>query len=1396
MSGRARATSARHKASPPSRTPVSQGPRAGSPLGLTAGADLVSLQRLAGNQAVVQLLAAPTLQREPALAAPHDVDPRARVDQLELAITLEIMNKRFKTDLDKAVEALSGLTPEEGRAVKLEYKRRTKLELADVLLGQQNIGRDDDLTMGTNLGAADQKRLLNLAAGTVAPTADPANGQAAAEFVGGVVSGAATLLGHGEEADELGQQVATSVVAGTKADEARQAAAVAASRNRAEAAQLKAALDDAKSETVIGLIRRPAPERQVLAEEYQRQFGAPLLYAITLGLKDPLAVQRATAIWIGDTVLADRIALQGDLASQQKVDAAAKEVEDSLSIRLTNPVMIEVAKRQQKAAKAQVEARLATIAAADQPDTTEGRAASREHLAAVLQGPAAAGGTLGAQIGAIDDPVAKAIVEQGEPEELAARMARADGEGSLKAGELEKALRQLRTLARGAAIRQIQHDQSLVPQAEHVIEATVADYYQRFQRRFDAVDSKRPLDKALSLGDDEDEERNRALVAYSGSMPPWRELDLALRQHPRDMDRVRTILNNRDQPDIAAIAADYHEHTIGHRSLETDLLGTPEQQMIARYKDKDKANAEIMEGRVLLGGGVFTSDSTDEATRLDEERRWTFGRFYALERAVIQNRGTFAELRDWVGNIEKGLVDRADQDATDASGAMANALLAVPPDLATARAALADLRRATRRLEHNLDVYKEATKAAFNEFVDFAVLAVTTIVTLGEGSAIILAIRATAATIGTKLVLKGDDYSVDEFLMDLRSGVGAAVGGKLAEGVLKPIAGKVAAYATESGLSRTFGGKVLGQLGKAADWEAGNLTNTAAVNIATGQDVTKGMGASDHMKNLAIHGITTSVKAGRGGRATAGTETGEGRAGEEAVRPADEDSAAPRTGEETAAPGTGEETARSRTEEVAGVAGAGPSGRQGPVDTSDPWAGGPAPEEAATAVDGPVTEPVPHTSMALPEPAAAAAAGKPTARRQNEHASEAAEEPPDLLDDFEDAPDTRDDIRVENPRQRTNRELQERREARRPGDAASLRTSTGVDARAAGLAAKFAPLYAKWSGMEPTARLAEIKRIVNETLEGSGAPGVEVRDGVPEAHRSGKAEFDVETWEITLDRNVIENGALTVEQFSALVDNATHEARHALHHFRGLRAALSSGEFVEGSALKPNEQALAAAREANEGSGKPMQETAYGEALEVYRQTFGPGAEHRVAVKATLKSANASLRAAVAARDGLPEGSAERAAAEQVVQSQLRRATEAHNAYMALPQETDAWRTGTAVRRAVTEQVLGKQVSDAKAAKRQAEADQRAANRRRRGSASGSSEATTARAEAAAAAERVAKETDRITDLEQQLKDAAQQFQEPETPADEIPEEDEAAELGANPEPRAALSAPPDLPQR
>ncbi len=752
------------------------------------------------------------------------MDAGSRVDLLQLAIKIEPMPPRFQLDVEKVTEAIQDLTPQDGRAIKGEYKRRTGWDLGWVITGQQGL-RGDSPELPNNIGQPDRKRLLNLLRGTVV-SVEPGT------------DGAPTEAGAAEVAQ------------------------VTANRYRAEAAAIRKAIDKKQGDAAIELIRRPHAERQMLADHYQTQYGESLYNALArLPGRD---AQRAAALWIDDTVTADRLALEGDLERQATADADARKY---AALADAFPSVGQVVKQRQRAARSAVESRLEGVAAGDESGTAGGHAQGREHLAAVLAQPGAGDRTLAARMGATSDPVIAAIVDRGEPEQLAAHLARADMEATLKAADLAGGLRRLRAIARQAAIREIEHQPgALAPQADNVISVVTDGYYQRFAEEFDKVDTKRPLAKVLtSLGGAVERERNQALLAGKGAMAPWQEMDFALRARPRDMETARAILGRLTRQEVDELKIEYNHNTAGNRSLEADLLGNEEERQVERFKDRDEARAAEMEKTVLLQGGVFSSDATDEVSRLDEERKWTFGRYLALERAVMENKGTFAEVRDWVGNLEHDLVERAHTAAADASSAMARALTDSPPDLAAARVALGQLQQAVQRLDRNVGIYKEATKAAFEEFVDLAVLVVSTAVTLGQGSAIMLALRSTVATIGTKLVLKGSSYTADEFLMDLRSGLGAAAGGKLVEGVLNPVAKQIAAYADKVKLSQSFAGRVAEKLGTAATWEAEQIVSTGATNLATGQDLGTGLGLEGQTNALIQHGVTTAGKELLGG---------------------------------------------------------------------------------------------------------------------------------------------------------------------------------------------------------------------------------------------------------------------------------------------------------------------------------------------------------------------------------------------------------------------------------------------------------------------------------------------------------------------------------------------------
>jgi hypothetical protein len=759
------------------------------------------------------------------------------------------------------------------------------------------------------------------------------------------------------------------------------------------------------------------------------------------------------------------------------------------------------------------------------------------------------------------------------------------------------------------------------------------------------------------------------------------------------MDRVRQVLDGLTHSEVAALSQEYRDKTTPKRSLETDLLGTEAEQRMRTFLDRDATSADLAEKRVLLQGGTFESASTDEATRLDEERRWLFGRFVALERAVIENRGTFAEVRDWVGNLEKDLVDQAHADAANAATAMANALTDSPPDLAAARAGLVELRRATTRIERNLATYKEATKAAFDEFVDLAVLAVTTLITAGQGSAIVMAIRTTIATVGTKAALKGPDYSLDEFLMDLRSGLGAAAGGKLVEGVLEPAAKQVAAYIGTTNLSKAFAGKVMPQLGKAGMWEAENVITTATGNIATNQDLTAGMGLEAHAESLIQEGFQAGIKGMRGGPTAGGDGANERVPGaDEGPMPTSEEAGPVRTLDTGAGGTTGAEA-------IGAVAEGRPTIESGSPTT-----------EAAT--------PEPRVSMQLPEPTTS------TPRTRRERVSHATEDthPPEPRH-LEVGDETAVDQRTRSQQE------QARRAAAAPADQETFRATTTPDERARALAKEFAPLYDRWKTLEAPERLEALEKIVNVRLLAAGLPIVRVEfppnDRMLDGARGGFAE---KHFKIYLDEHMVRT-ATDAAEFAAIADFVSHEARHALQTFRGMRVAKAMGQPL--STDQYDATALVYARDANDGSrpaedmgqnkraiGRPEDlDPRFGEAWQIHREANSSRGRvrqrrHDRATERIRRRIMRFRRELHAASPGSPahETAARRLAEAQAESSRL------HNEYISWGHESDAWRMGSAVRAAVTEAFIERRIAglEADLARVQEEGARHAANQRER----------------------------------------------------------------------------------
>ena len=132
------------------------------------------------------------------------------------------------------------------------------------------------------------------------------------------------------------------------------------------------------------------------------------------------------------------------------------------------------------------------------------------------------------------------------PEVTAMRLVRADREGKLTQAMIEEALRTLRDEAELEAYQSVA-ELNLGPVVPLITPLFVSGYYKRFEQEFDwqsagGTTLKGILANAASstgiaswVADPVLAERNQALIANGGYLPPWQELDFALRAKPKDM---------------------------------------------------------------------------------------------------------------------------------------------------------------------------------------------------------------------------------------------------------------------------------------------------------------------------------------------------------------------------------------------------------------------------------------------------------------------------------------------------------------------------------------------------------------------------------------------------------------------------------------------------------------------------------------------------------------------------------------------------------------------------------------------------------------------------------------------------------------------------------------------
>ena len=488
----------------------------------------------------------------------------------------------------------------------------------------------------------------------------------------------------------------------------------------------------------------------------------------------------------------------------------------------------------------------------------------------------------------------------------------------------------------------------------------------------------------------------------------------------------------------------------------------------------------------------------------------------------------------------------------------------------------------------------------------------------------------TVTTIAANAAVQ-DDYGLAALEHDLLGSLGSVIG-----------AGSV------SKLSGLLGERfVTGLAGKELISAASTLAGIEATAALEGRDLTADLSVRNF---LIMHG--------QGKIAHAVTE---------AVSGPEEHAGAARPGAERAAPATTVTPEAGPTAQIAEPAG--------------------VPERVSMALPEPSSKPSPEPSRKTPvtELAATPPEGPPPGRE----AGVATEAPRDELGGRRGREGARAD--------------QAERAAEHPVDARTIRGAARPDARARRLAADFTRLFTEWPHLLPAERQARLEAIANRTLRRAGAHPVTVELGnlPPDVG----AEFNFETWEITLNRAVVENGNLPADLFAALGDDVAHEARHALHHFRGIRAALVEGEFdynarIKAEAIRRREGGQRERSRRAAPPGRAGLRGVTGGLPADPRPRAGPGR----APPPGDRGEEPGPRPGPRRREGRrrrPHGraaqqteSAARAAADRAVRTAEERLWEAqaedrraHNAYVALPQETDAWRFGSNVRVAVRERL-------------------------------------------------------------------------------------------------------------
>lgn len=243
-----------------------------------------------------------------------------------------------------------------------------------------------------------------------------------------------------------------------------------------------------------------------------------------------------------------------------------------------------------------------------------------------------------------------------------------------------------------------------------------------------------------------------------------------------------------------------------------------------------------------------------------------------------------------------------------------------------------------------------------------------------------------------------------------------------------------------------------------------------------------------------------------------------------------------------------------------------------------------------------------------------------------------------------------------------------------------------VSPRARRLAGRLAPLYEKWTGLDASQRLELLVGVVNEQLRAAGVPPVNPGFGSRGAAENGR--FVPAHWELQINAELLKGHTQSADQFAQACEIAIHEGHHALQTFRAARTnPVLAKDHLDAVAFQ-------AVMDANKPGSRaePIKLSAleWVEASGVRESMWGSGKDYNKQVYARMDAADEALTKAHdlwKLYQNLPSGSPERRLVAQRMIDASKARDAAHDEYMRLPEEVEAWKIGLETKAAVAERL-------------------------------------------------------------------------------------------------------------